>query len=40
MFKIILDNTGYVSSVSFSTDDKFIVSGSWDSTIRIWNTNY
>ena len=26
-----------VTSVSFSPDGKFIVSGSWDETVRVWD---
>ena len=32
-----LDHTDEVTSVAFSPDDKFIVSGSADSTVRVWN---
>ena len=31
--------TGYVTSVAFSPDGRKIVTGSWDRTARIWNTN-
>ena len=27
-----------INSVAFSPDDKLIASGSWDDTIKIWNT--
>ena len=32
-------HTSLVTSVGFSPDGKRIVSGSWDTTVRIWNTN-
>ena len=34
----ILEGHEYlISSVAYSPDGKFIVSGSWDKTVRIWN---
>ena len=30
-------HTSWVSSVVVTSDNKYIVSGSWDKTIRIWN---
>ena len=30
-------HSGYVTSVAFSHDGVFLVSGSWDRTIRVWN---
>ena len=35
--KILSGHTDAVSSVAFSPDGKYIVSGSWDSTIIIWD---
>ena len=29
---------GAIASVVYSPDGKFIVSGSWDKTVRIWNS--
>ncbi|MFN9907671.1 MAG: WD40 repeat domain-containing protein, partial [bacterium] len=26
-----------VNSVSFSSDGKFVISGSWDYTLKLWN---
>jgi WD40 repeat protein len=30
-------HTGWILTVSFSPDGRRILSGSWDSTIRIWD---
>ena len=32
-------NTNIISAMSFSPDDKNIISGSWDNTVSLWNTN-
>jgi WD40 repeat protein len=36
--KILEGHTDYVVSVAFSCDGKYIVSGSHDSTVRVWDT--
>jgi COMPASS component SWD3 len=36
--RTLLGHTLYVSSVCFSSDDKKIVSGSYDHTIKVWDT--
>lgn len=30
---------GYVSSIAFSADGKFLASGSWDRSLRVWGVN-
>ncbi|HCB55707.1 TPA: hypothetical protein DEP26_01865, partial [Candidatus Uhrbacteria bacterium] len=35
--KLFEGHTGWVRSVAFSPDGKWIVSGSYDCTIKIWN---
>ena len=36
----MLDHTNYITSVSYSPDGNYIVSGSADSTINVWNSTY
>ncbi len=35
-YKPIIGHKYFVKSVAISTDNKFIVSGSFDKTIRVW----
>ena len=37
MYKSFEGHTSFVISVSFSPDGKYIASGSWDKTIKLWN---
>jgi WD40 repeat protein len=37
MLKVLEGHTDGVWSVSFSSDDKHIVSGSWDKSVRVWD---
>ncbi|KIM22020.1 hypothetical protein M408DRAFT_333140 [Serendipita vermifera MAFF 305830] len=36
--RVLAEHTSVVASVGFSPDGKRIVSGSWDKTIRVWDT--
>jgi WD40 repeat protein len=37
MLKVLEGHADGVSSVSFSSDDKHIISGSWDRSVRVWD---
>ena len=30
-------HTGYIKSIAISSDNQYIISGSYDNTVRIWN---
>ena len=36
--QVLTGHSHYVSAVCISRDGRFIVSGSWDRTVRWWNT--
>jgi WD40 repeat protein len=38
LLRTLSGHTGFVESVAYSPDGRFIASGSWDSTIKIWDS--
>ncbi|MEA3500819.1 MAG: caspase family protein [Candidatus Marinimicrobia bacterium] len=39
LIKTLKDHSRYVNSVSFSSDGKYLASGSWDNTVKIYSTS-
>jgi WD40 repeat protein len=35
--RTLAGHDGYVWNVAFSPDDRYLASGSWDSTIKVWD---